>query len=281
MCLGKIIVFLNKKFAISLLVGVSSPLLAETMDKDLSYAIGVSISEQVKQSADIQDVSGFIAGFKDNLMNQELELTKEQMGYASGVTYASYIEKQGLDVETASFMEGFESALTDKPLTMTKDEVKAKIENHFAKLKEERETEMKNIADQNKQEGEDFLAINKQNTDVVTLESGLQYKVIEKASAERHPTVNDTVKVHYVGRLIDGQEFDSSVRRNEPAEFRVDQVIPGWVEVLQLMSPGDKWEVAIPSDLAYQEFAPPSIGPNRTLIFDIELLDIMTAETKG
>lgn len=273
--------FFNKKFAIIALAGLSTALYADSTDKELSYALGVSISQQVKKTADIDNMDSFVEGFSDNLSSSELQLNENQLSYASGVTYAGYIEKQGLDIETESFLEGFESAIKDMPLTMTQDEVQQKIESHFAQLKEQKEEEMNMIAEQNKKEGEDYLAQNQKNADVVTLDSGLQYKIIEKSTAENHPKVDDTVVVHYTGRLVTGQEFDSSVRRNEPATFSVNQVIPGWVEVLQLMSPGDKWEVAIPSELAYQEFGPPSIGPNRTLIFDIELLDILREEVHG
>ena len=275
-------VFFNKKFAIITIASLSVPnLYASQTDQELSYALGVSISQQVRKTADIENVDSFVEGFKDNLSKKDLQLTDEQLSYASGSTYAGYIEQQGLEIETESFLKGFESSLKDLPLTMTQDEVEEKIQSHFAKLKEQREEEMNMIAEKNRKEGEDYLAENKKNTDVVTLESGLQYKVITKSSANKNPTVNDTVVVHYVGRLVDGQEFDSSIRRNEPATFSVGQVIPGWVEVLQLMSPGDKWEVSIPSELAYQEFGPPSIGPNRTLIFDIELLDILTEEVQS
>lgn len=130
-------------------------------------------------------------------------------------------------------------------------------------------------AQENAQEGQEYLEANAKAEGVTVTDSGLQYKVLEKGEEEGHPKASDTVKVHYTGRFIDGGVFDSSVQRGEPATFMVQQVISGWIEALQLMTPGSKWEVTIPAELAYGDFAPPSIGPNRTLIFDIELLEVL------
>jgi FKBP-type peptidyl-prolyl cis-trans isomerase FklB len=137
--------------------------------------------------------------------------------------------------------------------------------------------------DANKQAGQAFLAANKAKAGVVTLPSGLQYKIITEGTGPK-PTASDTVVTNYRGMLIDGKEFDSSYKRGEPATFPVGQVIKGWTEALQLMPVGSKWQLFIPSDLAYGERSPgPEIGPNSTLIFDIELLSIQEkkpAETK-
>jgi len=127
----------------------------------------------------------------------------------------------------------------------------------------------------NKTDGEAFLATNKTNPGVVTLPDGLQYKVIVEGTGDR-PTKNDSVIVHYAGTLIDGTEFDSSYKRGEPISFPVSRVIAGWVEALQLMQKGATWELYIPSNLAYGERgAPPTIGPNETLIFKVQLIDIV------
>ena len=131
------------------------------------------------------------------------------------------------------------------------------------------------LAQKNHNEGSEYLENNSKMQGVVVTESGLQYKVVESGSEQGHPKATDTVRVHYTGRFIDGGVFDSSVQRGEPAVFMVQQVISGWIEALQLMTPGSKWEVSIPSELAYGDFAPPSIGPNKTLIFDIELLEVL------
>ncbi len=129
-------------------------------------------------------------------------------------------------------------------------------------------------AEANKKKGEDFLAANAKKKGVKTLPSGLQYLVIKEGTGKK-PGPTDEVEVHYHGTLIDGTVFDSSVDRGEPASFPVNRVIPGWTEVLQLMKEGAKWRVFIPSKLAYrQRGAPPKIGPNETLIFEIELLHV-------
>ena len=126
----------------------------------------------------------------------------------------------------------------------------------------------------NKKKGEEFLAENKKKPGVKTTESGLQYLVLKEGTGKK-PELDDNVLCHYHGTLIDGTVFDSSVDRGEPASFPVNRVIPGWTEVLQLMKEGSKWRVFIPSKLAYgQRGAPPKIGPNETLIFEIELLQV-------
>ena len=141
------------------------------------------------------------------------------------------------------------------------------INDYFMKLQQEK-------LEINKKAGEEFLSINKHKAGVVELPSGLQYEVLKNGTGAK-PTANDKVKCHYHGTLINGQVFDSSVQRGEPAVFGVSQVIPGWVEALQLMPVGSKWRLFIPSNLAYDERgAGEAIEPNSTLIFDVELLDI-------
>lgn len=133
-------------------------------------------------------------------------------------------------------------------------------------------TQMQTTGDTNKSTGQAFLTTNKSKQGVVTLPSGLQYKVIKQGTGAK-PNINDTVTVNYVGTLIDGTEFDSSYKRNEPATFPVGGVIAGWTEALQLMPVGSKWELFIPAELAYgANGMPPVIGPNQTLIFTVELL---------
>jgi FKBP-type peptidyl-prolyl cis-trans isomerase FklB len=129
-------------------------------------------------------------------------------------------------------------------------------------------------AAQNKETGDTFLTENKKKPGIVTLPDGLQYRVLTPGTGEQ-PTINDTVTVNYVGTLINGTEFDSSYKRNEPASFPVSGVIPGWTEALQLMKAGSTWELYIPSQLAYgEQGSPPMIGPNQTLIFKVNLIDI-------
>jgi len=143
-----------------------------------------------------------------------------------------------------------------------------------AEMMKKQQAKATEASDTNKQVGQKFLAANKAKEGVVTLPSGLQYKIIKQGDGPK-PTASDTVVTNYRGTLIDGTEFDSSYKRGEPATFPVGQVIKGWTEALQLMPVGSKWQLYIPSDLAYGERSPGGeIGPNSTLIFDIELLSI-------
>lgn len=143
------------------------------------------------------------------------------------------------------------------------------------KFTNNKQVSMQTIPEKNKTAGETFLAANKNKEGIVTLPDGLQYKIITAGKGAK-PSLKDTVKVHYAGKLIDGKEFDSSYKRGQPASFPVGAVIPGWVEALQLMPVGSIWELYIPSQLAYGTYgAPPLIGPNSVLIFKVELLDIV------
>ncbi|WP_044546782.1 FKBP-type peptidyl-prolyl cis-trans isomerase, partial [Parabacteroides distasonis] len=165
------------------------------------------------------------------------------------------------------FVQGLNDVLTEAKPALSYDEAKQVINDYFMKLQQEK-------LEINKKAGEEFLSINKHKAGVVELPSGLQYEVLKNGTGAK-PTANDKVKCHYHGTLINGQVFDSSVQRGEPAVFGVSQVIPGWVEALQLMPVGSKWRLFIPSNLAYGERgAGEAIEPNSTLIFDVELLDI-------
>ena len=153
-------------------------------------------------------------------------------------------------------------------------EVAGKIQALLRDRGQERQKEIEKIAVENKKKGDEFLAANAKEKGVEKTESGLQYKVIEEGDGGS-PTLSDTVKVHYTGKLINGDTFDSSVQRGEPATFRVGQVIKGLQEGLQKMKVGSKWMMYIPSDLAYgPEGRPGAIGPNEVLVFEVELLEI-------
>ena len=156
---------------------------------------------------------------------------------------------------------------------MTIEESRKFIQGYFQKL-------AKIQGDKNKTEGEEFLAKNKEKEGVKTTDSGLQYEIIKEGTGPK-PKETDKVKVDYTGTLIDGTVFDSSVQRGQPATFGVNQVIPGWTEALEMMPVGSKWKIYIPSDLGYGERgAGKDIGPNSTLIFEVELLDIVTDQAK-
>lgn len=161
-----------------------------------------------------------------------------------------------------------QDVINEAPLAMSYDEAKEVMNDYFTKLQGER-------LEVNLKAGEEFLAINKNRPGVVTLPSGLQYEILKEGNGSK-PKATDQVKCHYHGTLIDGTVFDSSVERGQPATFGVNQVIPGWVEALQLMPVGSKWKLFIPSNLAYGKAgAGQSIEPNSTLIFEVEILDIV------
>lgn len=195
-------------------------------------------------------------------------ITMDKLSYALGMSMASNMKQSGLDcINVDDFASAIKSVFNGEKMQMTADEAQSAINEFFAKQKTE-------VMSKNKKAGEEFLAKNKNNEGVVTTASGLQYKVLVAGSGAK-PKETDTVDCHYEGRLIDGTIFDSSYKRGQSAQFPVNGVIPGWVEALQLMPVGSKWQLYIPSDLAYGEYgAGETIEPNSTLIFDVELLAI-------
>lgn len=184
----------------------------------------------------------------------------------------SNFKKQSIDIDPDIFMKGFKDAFSGSKTVLTEDE----MSKAMAAFKEERmkkhEEEAKKVAEKNTKEGEDFLVGNKKKEGVVTLPSGLQYKVLKEGDGPT-PKETDTVTVNYRGTLVDGTEFDSSYKRNEPATFPVNGVILGWQEALKLMKVGSKWQLFVPAGLAYGERSAGNIiGPNTALIFEVELL---------
>lgn len=213
----------------------------------------------------------------------ELKGPKEKHGYAVGVELANQIKKMSLgleDVDPEFLAKGFRDVIAGSKILLTDEEVRANIAELQAEVKKRRMLppssgpEGSLSAGEVRKAGEAFLAENKKMEGVVTLPSGLQYKIL-KAGDGKTPTLNDTVICHYRGSLIDGTEFDSSYGRNQPATFAVRGVIAGWTEALQLMPVGSKWRLFIPPSLAYGERGSGSqIGPGATLLFEIELLAI-------
>ncbi len=193
----------------------------------------------------------------------------DKVSYSLGLSIASNLISSGIKtINQEAFNDAMNSVFAGQMPEIMPDEANNILQTYFEKIQNEKGKEAKEA-------GEKFLAENKTREGVVTLESGLQYKILNEGSGAK-PTANDTVKCHYEGRLINGQVFDSSIRRGEPAEFPVGGVIAGWVEALQLMPVGSKWQLYIPSELAYgQHGAGAAIGPNETLIFDVELLEII------
>lgn len=173
------------------------------------------------------------------------------------------------------FANGVAAVYEGKKPEMTYEQAKQTVQEFFMQLEKEMQEANQKAAKQNREIGEAFLSENAKREGVKTTASGLQYEVLESGNGVQ-PTANDRVEVHYTGKLIDGTVFDSSVERGVPATFGVTQVIPGWVEALQLMHEGDQWRLYIPSDLAYgPNGAGGLIGPDTTLIFDVQLLRVI------
>jgi FKBP-type peptidyl-prolyl cis-trans isomerase len=206
----------------------------------------------------------------------DLTNPKQKTSYAIGLDIATSLKRQELDVDAKALTAGIADGFAGKP-ALTEQEMKAAIMDLQKSAMARAEEKQKAGAEKNLKAGEDFLAANAKKDGVKTTASGLQYKVI-KAGTGASPKPTDTVKVHYTGKLVDGTVFDSSVERGTPATFPVKGVIPGWTEALQLMKVGDKWQLVIPAKLAYGEDGPGPIGPNSTLIFEVELLGIEKPE---
>ena len=193
----------------------------------------------------------------------------DKVSYALGLSIGNNFQNSGIDnLQVEDFVKGLKDVLQEAKPEISYDEAKQVINDYFTDLQKKR-------LELNKKAGEEFLNINKGKAGVVTLPSGLQYQVLQKGTGAK-PVASDKVKCHYHGTLINGTVFDSSVQRGEPAVFGVSQVIPGWVEALQMMEVGSKWRLFIPSNLAYGEHgAGEAIEPNSALVFDVELLDIV------
>ncbi len=212
--------------------------------------------------------------------SSSLKTAKDKASYSIGVNLGSQLAQSRDELNFDSIILGIEDAYKGKKLKLNMDEMRKSLTD-FQKQHAAREQAKKAaIAENNKKAGEAFLAENKKKKGVKTTKSGLQYKVI-KSGKGASPKPTDTVVTHYEGTLINGKVFDSSYKRGKPATFPVNGVIKGWTEALQLMKVGDKWKLYIPSELAYGERgAGKKIGPNSTLIFDIELLDIKDKKAK-
>jgi len=203
-----------------------------------------------------------------------LKTQRDKVSYSMGLDIGRMLKMQNVDVDLDLVTRGFKDAYTGNQSLLTDEEMQEVLTNFKKEFIAKQQELAKQQGEKNKKEGEIFLETNKKKEGVQTLPSGLQYKVL-KAGAGKKPTATDTVTVHYRGTLIDGKEFDSSYRRGKPATFPVNGVIPGWTEALPLMEEGAKWELFIPSNLAYGErSAGGDIGPNATLIFEVELISI-------
>jgi len=199
---------------------------------------------------------------------------QDKRGYALGVELGLDVAKHGADINHHLVMQGMRDALAGKKLLMTAEDMNAVLLEMQKDQREKITLARKELAEQNKKAGAAFLAENKTKEGVVTLPSGLQYKVLKAGDGDK-PSLNDKVLCNYRGSLLDGTEIDSSYQRKEPSTLPLKGVIKGWTEALQLMPVGSKWEIFVPSELAYGERGDGrSIGPNSTLVFEVELLSI-------
>jgi FKBP-type peptidyl-prolyl cis-trans isomerase FklB len=217
----------------------------------LAFCVGQAVAEDKKEMS-------------------EKEKLSYSIGYSQGSRMADFFKAQSVDVDTNTMIEAFKAGLSSTKPALSEQNMREILAGFQKDLTAKQAERMKELADKNKKAGEDFLAENKKKEGIVTKPSGLQYKVLKEGTGET-PKATDKVKVNYKGTLIDGKEFDMQ----NGAVFQVNKVIPGWTEALQMMKVGSKWEVFIPANLAYGERGSgPMIGPNSTLIFEIELVSI-------
>ena len=207
-----------------------------------------------------------------------LTTKKDKVSYAIGMNIGTNLRKQSVDVDPKVLQQGLEDSLTAGKTLLSEDEARATLTEFQNEMRQKQQEKMQQAGVANKKDGDAFLAANKTKESVVTLPSGLQYKIITTGTGPK-PTASDSVVCNYRGTLIDGKEFDSSYKRGQPATFPVTGVIKGWTEALQLMPVGSKWQLFVPSELAYGDRGSgPDIGPNATLIFEVELLSIQSKE---
>jgi len=205
----------------------------------------------------------------------------EKISYAIGMSLGRNFRNQSLDVDLPALEQGLKDEMAGGKTLLTDSQLQATLAQLQADVRKKQQEKMQQLAEKNKKDGEEFLTANKAKEGVVVLPSGLQYKILQEGTGPK-PTASDNVTCNYRGTLIDGTEFDSSYKRGQPATFGVARVIKGWTEALQLMPTGSKWQLVIPPDLAYGERGNgPTIGPNSTLIFEVELVSIQKPELKA
>ena len=204
----------------------------------------------------------------------ELKDQKDKESYSLGYQFGQYLKAQSVEINLDVYISGIRDSLGGKDSLMSQEETRTTLSDLQKRIAAVRQKELKEKAEKNLSESKAFLAENGKKEGIKTLLSGLQYKVLAEGYGKM-PKAEDTVTVHYKGTLIDGKEFDASYKRGQPATFKVNGVIKGWSEALQLMKEGSKWQLYIPPDLAYGERAMgPQIPPNSALIFEVELISV-------
>ncbi|MBL3558000.1 MULTISPECIES: FKBP-type peptidyl-prolyl cis-trans isomerase [Marinobacter] len=204
-----------------------------------------------------------------------LESTDEKVSYGMGLVMGERMGNDLPDLQMDQFLQGIQHghAGDEEQTRMSREEIQEALMAYQTQLQEQESAQTEELAQKNREAGEEFLAENAERDGVETTESGLQYEILEEGDGEK-PSAEDRVRVHYTGELISGEVFDSSRERGEPVTFGLNQVIPGWTEGLQLMSEGSRAKLYIPADLAYGPGGNQRIGPNETLVFDVELMEI-------
>ena len=206
-------------------------------------------------------------------MAQDLTTDKGKLSYAVGWDIGEDIQRRGGEFDVETIIAAIRDSGAGKEPQVPAEEMVALLTALQQKVRQEQAEAFQKLAADNQVKSDEFLAANKAKNGVVALPSGVQYRIIDEGEGGR-PNMDSTVKVHYRGSKVNGLEFDSSFARNQPATFKIDQVLRGWQEVLPLMRVGDQWQVFLPPEMAYGERGPRPIGPNQALIFDIKLIEI-------
>ncbi|MFV1984733.1 MAG: FKBP-type peptidyl-prolyl cis-trans isomerase, partial [Thiohalomonadales bacterium] len=219
--------------------------------------------------------SALVMGVAGQAIAADIKSSKQKTSYAIGVNMSANLKTLGSEIDIDALVEGLSQSMKGSKLKMTDEEMKKTLVAFQEKITKKRTEAQGQVKTANVEAGKKFLAENKKKKGVITTKSGLQYKIIKSGSGGKSPKPTETVTTHYRGTLLDGTEFDSSYARKKPTPLPVNGVIKGWTEALQLMKPGDKWKLFIPSELAYGDTGrPPVIAPGATLIFELELIKI-------